>query len=63
VDSDWPFEKPQCARSKAWDSLVYEIGRSNPSFQCTGKACKARFNVLRKKFKVCCCIPNPIRSC
>ncbi|KAJ7340730.1 hypothetical protein DFH08DRAFT_1012874 [Mycena albidolilacea] len=51
VDSDRPFEKPRRARREAWDSVAYEIGRSNPSFQRTGEACKARFNVLRKKFK------------
>ncbi|KAJ7366316.1 hypothetical protein DFH08DRAFT_797307 [Mycena albidolilacea] len=51
VDSDRPFEKPRCTRIEAWDGLAYEIGRSNPSFQRTGEACRARFNVLRKKFK------------
>jgi hypothetical protein len=27
IDSDRPFEKPRRAHSKAWDSVVYEIGR------------------------------------
>jgi hypothetical protein len=48
VDSDRLFEKPRRARSEAWDSVVYKIGRSNPSFQHTGEACKARFNVYAR---------------
>lgn len=59
VNEDRPFLMPRRSRNTAWDSTANSLAHSsaqqgpNSYFTRTGEACKACFNILRKKYKVC----------
>jgi hypothetical protein len=58
IDADRPFLAPRRERRGRWDQLSRSLAlaavRSGPRslLERTGEACRARFNILKKKYKV-----------
>jgi hypothetical protein len=58
VNADRPFLAPRRSRTAAWDGTADALAVSsaqqgqNSYFIRSGEACKARFNYLKKKYKV-----------